>query len=104
MEKPKSTGKFVTVELTNTTCEVFKGQYTNNRTALILYERESGEEYAIASTNLPDENIDPKYTFIKDYGENEGILDALIAGGIVGKPISKTQSGWVEIPLCEVLV
>lgn len=103
--KPISTRKFVTVETTNTTCEVFKTQYVdNNRIALILVERESGEEYAVATTNLPNEQVGDAQAFIKDYGENEGILDALIAGGIVGKPLKTVQSGWVEIPLCDVLV
>ena len=44
------------------------------------------------------------YTFIKDYSENEGMLDALVKAGIVSEPIEYYHTGYVTCPLVEVLI
>lgn len=98
------TGKTVFIEWSNTRCEVFKSVYPNDRVALILYDTEEDCDYATATTNLPDEDVPEGHAFIKDYSENEGVLDALLAAGVVDKPIRYVHSGFVGIPLCKILV
>ena len=42
------------------------------------------------------------YTFIKDYSENQGMLDALMQEKIVSPPVLWEPSGYVRVPLVEV--
>lgn len=102
--KPTTTGKTVTIKNTETECVVFKSRYTNDRPALILIEAESGEQYCVASVNLPDDDIRDGEIAIKDYSENAGVLDALIDGGVVSEPIGYISSGFVDVPVCRLLV
>lgn len=103
----ENTGKLVTVrpyENISTVCEVHKSQYENGRIAIVLVEQETGDQYAVATTNLPDCECGPDQAYIKSYSENHGILEALMEEGIVSPPVSYVQSGFVEIPLCNVLL
>ncbi len=103
----ENTGKLVTVrpyENISTVCEVHKSQYENDRIALVLVEQETGDQYAVATTNLPNCECGPGQAYIKSYSENQGILEALMEAGIVSPPVSYVQSGFVEIPLCNVLL
>lgn len=75
--------------------------YTNGRLALEAYE--DGEPFAAMSVNVPDESLDPDEMAIKDYGENEGVLDFLIRNKIVSEPVRYVYSGFVRIPICKFL-
>ncbi len=80
-------------------CTVQKRQYGNGRVALSLVDEEG--PVATATVNLPGVKLEPNQVAIKDYGENEGMLSALITAGVV-TPTGKTiRSGYVEIPVCE---
>src|SRR5690606_10426483 len=75
--------------------------YGNDRPALQLIDAEDGSPIATATVNLPDLPAGPNQVFIKDYSENEGMLAALVAEGVV-KPTGQTvRSGYVEVPVCE---
>ena len=82
-------------------CTVQKRQYGNGRVALQLLDAEDGSPIATATVNLPDEPLGKNLVFIKDYGENTGILDALISVGVVKPTGEKVRSGFVEVPVCE---
>ena len=41
---------------------------------------------------------------IKDYSENEGVLEALVKGGIVSEPMHYFPTGYVQVPICKLLV
>ncbi len=88
-------------------CDIKKKQYDNGRLALLLTiaegEPNHGEPMAVATVNLPEQTIPEPLVFIKDYAENEGILDALMGAGIVSEPLGFVPSGFVEIPVCEYL-
>jgi hypothetical protein len=45
--------------------------------------------------------LDENEVAIKNYSENEGILDVLVAEGIVKSPHRYVNSGFVKIPICE---
>lgn len=85
------------------TCSVQKRQYDNGRPALRLIDAEDGSPIATATVNLPDVDLSKNQVAIKDYSENEGMLDALVAAGVV-KPTGQTvRSGFVEVPVCEIM-
>lgn len=82
-------------------CVVQKRQYDNGRPALQLIDAEDGSPVATATVNLPDLPAGPNTVFVKDYSENAGMLEALVAAGVV-KPTGQTvRSGFVEVPICE---
>jgi hypothetical protein len=41
---------------------------------------------------------------IKDYSENAGLLQVLIDAGVVSEPVGYVRSGFVEIPVCDLLM
>jgi hypothetical protein len=43
-----------------------------------LTDKETSEDVLIASVNLPDWGLRPNEIAIKNYSENEGVLDVLI--------------------------
>jgi hypothetical protein len=80
-------------------CLVQKRQYGNGRVALSLVDEEG--PVATATVNLPAVKLEPNQVAIKAYGENEGMLSAMVAAGVV-KPTGQTvRSGFVEVPICE---
>jgi len=79
----------------------FNNQYFNNRQSIRGYDKERLPQL-IVTVNLPDEPLDNNQVFIKNYAENEGILECLVDYGIV-KPISKIQIGYVTIDKCQLL-
>jgi hypothetical protein len=54
--------------------------------------------YATCTVNL--EGLEPDEVAIKDYSENEGMLDFLISEEIVKPPHRSIPSGFVLIPVC----
>lgn len=75
----------------------------NNRLYIGLFEEETGEYYMDATVNLPEVELAEDEVAIKNYSENEGILETLIEAGVVSSPIRTVQSGWVTIPIVKVL-
>jgi hypothetical protein len=80
------------------------GQYrNNNRVSITLIDAEDGIPFAVATVNLPDEPLEENEIAIKNHSENEGILWALQEAGIVGQVKREVQSGFVRIPIVELL-
>jgi hypothetical protein len=84
--------------------EIIKKQYQNKRTALIAVNITTGEELCTCSVNIPEYPLDEEDIIIKDYSENEGVLDDLITKGIVSEPIDWITSGHVLVPICKLLI
>ncbi len=82
-------------------CAITKHEYDNARTALVLVERNTGEQIAVATVNLPDTpnhipGISKEVIFIKDWSENEGMFDALVGSGMI-HPLNMTvPCGYVD--------
>ena len=71
-----------------------------DRIALQLVDVEDGEPIATASVNIAEEDLpmEDNEVFIKNYSENEGMTDALIAAGVISPEVIKTvQTGFVEV-------
>ena len=80
-------------------CFLFVDKYSNGNTAIELADEEG--TVAIATVNLADGNLPEDQAYIKDYSENEGMLQALKDAGIVKRVIGNKASGFVIFPLCE---
>jgi hypothetical protein len=87
------------------TCKLELGWYEHSgRIALDLIDAENGEPVATCTVNIPDYDLPDGYVIIKDYSENEGMLDALMNAGIVGEPKGWIQTGFVTVPVCKLLI
>lgn len=96
-------------------CNIELHEYVNHRTAILLVNanevKEDNIKYpvgtlqiAVASVNLPNVLLDNDEVAIKDYSENEGILECLIDNKIVSEPIRFIHQGYVSIPICKLLI
>ena len=80
--------------------EVERAMYANGQNAILLYYE--GESYMTATVavypadaSYPiDESED---VVIKNYSENEGILEALVEGGIIEKPHATIEINFVTL-------
>lgn len=95
-----------TVKFKNWDCEIVKKQYSNGRIALQLIS--NNELIAVATTNIVDFDMNDEFakdhTFIKNWSENEGILDALIKAEVIVPTGMKWQTGFVYADLVKVLI
>ena len=82
----------------------FNKYRSTNRTCIELREAQNHEPILVASVNLEDAPLEPGEMLIKDYSENEGVLDFLVSNGIVGRPKRWFSSGWVTVPVVDLLV
>ncbi len=76
------------------------GQYvdTNNLALTIVSDTEG--PIATVTTNI-GRNFGVGITGIKNYSENEGMLDWLYAMGFIKRIVAKIEQGFVEIPVVE---
>ena len=82
----------------------FRRYSNNHRTAICLEDIETGEPYGTATVNIPDIPLKSSEVLIKNYSENAGMFEALERAGIVRYAGRCVRSGFVEIPVCELLV
>lgn len=91
-----------TVKFKQWNCKPVKAFYGNGRIAIQLIDAEDGEPIATATINIPDEDIKDDEVIIKDYSENEGMLNALLEADIIEPAHRVTSSGYVfNIPICK---
>src|SRR5690606_13888910 len=84
-------------------CRLKYGFYEDNgRIAIQLIHVETGELVSVATVNLPVK-LRHDEVLIKDYSENEGMLEALVNAGVVEDTGKRVASGYVEIPVCRLL-
>jgi len=80
-------------------------QYRNGRTQIELLDvDEPGSCVMIATVNLDDVPLEDGEIIIKDYSENEGVLDFLVQNGIVSRPKRWISTGWVTCPVVDLLI
>lgn len=77
--------------------------YGNGRLALILVDPFTGERVATASVNVPEVDLEDNEIAIKDYSENQGVLDALVDAGMVALTDRAVASGFVTLPIVRLL-
>ena len=84
------------------TCDISFGKYHNGQNRIQLMDEEG--PMATASVCLVDSPQPEDWIYIKDYAENAGMLACLMNAGIVSPPVGYITSGYVEIPVCKLLV
>lgn len=85
-------------------CVVVYKKYGNGRTAIQFLSAENGELIATASINLVAEPMEADEIAIKNYAENESMLEVLESAGIVSEPIRFVITGYVVVPICKLLI
>ncbi len=60
-----------------------------------------GDSIATATVNVPQLDLLPNQTLIKDYAENEGMFEALFRAGIISPPLDSIDIGFIKVLLCE---
>lgn len=81
-------------------CELQRSRYGNGRTALVLIHAEDRDPVATVTVNLPDEPLGPNEVFVKDWSENEGMVEAMEQAGILKATGNAAHSGFVSAPRC----
>jgi len=93
-----------TVKFKHWHCYLAFCEYENGRVALALKELETHDLIAKATVNIPEYPLNNGEVIIKDHGENEGMLSALVDAGVVKPTGWHIKFGHVEGPVCELLV
>lgn len=93
------------VKFRNWNCDVILDKYAaDGSDALILVDHETSERIAVATTCLAAEHgALPGHAALKTYSENEGMLEALTAAGIVEDTGARVKTGFVEVPIVRIL-
>jgi len=89
-------------------CELVRRQYQNGRVALELVAWQNvpeqdifeGEPVATCTVNLPQYPLAKDEVLIKDYSENEGMLQTLLDAGVVELAGRTVKTGFVVLPVC----
>jgi hypothetical protein len=79
------------------------GKYPNGQTSIRLYDEEDGLPYATATVSVKDQ-LEEDEVAIKNYSENEGLLQSLINSKIIDSPHRFIESGFVKIPVCKLKI
>jgi len=90
-----------TVKFNEWVGQLEKAEYFNGRLALRLIDGVSGEPIATCTVNIPDEPQEDGEVFIKNYSENSGMVDALVAADVIYPTHRKFPSGFVQIEVCK---
>lgn len=81
-------------------CTVRFAEYANGcGTCIHLLEATTGEPIATATIAAPGLRLNSA-VIIKDYSENNGMLDALIDAGVVMAPLGTLRTGFEYSPVC----
>lgn len=83
------------------------GIYPNDRVAITLIDTsdpEFEERWCTATTNIPEIELADNEVVIKNYSENTGMLEALVAAGIVRDTGKRARGGHLVLPICELTV
>jgi hypothetical protein len=81
---------------------VRRESYPDNSPRIQLYDSFDGTPYATATTKI-QENLEEGEVAVKDWSENEGILDFLVDHGFVESPHRYVEQGFVRIPICKLI-
>jgi hypothetical protein len=104
--KPKEINmKKVTLNLcgTNYTGVIARLQYQDGG-APALRLMDHGQCIATLSVNMPGNLLlGDNHTFIKNWSENEGVLEQLVNAGIVRDTGQRASSGFVQVPMVEII-
>lgn len=76
----------------------FMGKYVDGSPALGVW---TDMKPMFRATVCLNEKPAPGHVFIKDWSENEGVLQALVGAGVIEPPIRSIPTGYVEAFECK---
>lgn len=85
-------------------CRIVAANYVNEhggkgRPALQLVDWEDGSPVATMTVNIPELPLGENEYFIKDWSENEGMLDAILSCGLASDTGRRERTGFVYAPV-----
>lgn len=89
------------VEFSDYTCAIRMEKYLSGANSIILVDVVDNFPVANCCVNLP--GLADDEVAIKNYSENEGILDALLEAKVISEPVRFERSGFVNIPICKLI-
>lgn len=92
-----------TVQFAACRCTALLRSYANGRPAVVLVHSSDQSPVACATVNLPDVALAADEILVKDYSENQGILAALVAAGIVITTGRTVSCGFAQAHVCRLL-
>ena len=92
------------VEFDGRACKLLCLHYDNGRLAIRLVDWATNELVATATVNVPEVHLDNDEVLIKDWGENEGMLQALEDAGICKQTGRIARYGLVVARACKLLL
>jgi len=86
-------------------CRLIQERYKFGGTCISLVDTADGFPVGTATVWIQGyEPATPNHVLIKDYSENEGMLNALLEGGVIKRTGTYYNSGFVSIPEVEIIV
>lgn len=78
----------------------------NGRTVILLHDINSVamDLVAVATINIPDAEVGMNEVLIKDWSENEGMVEALQRAGVIGPVLDMVTSGYTAASKHELLI
>lgn len=70
---------------------------------LDIVEVKTGLPFMFATADLEHVELDEDEVLIKNYSENQGILKALVAGGIIYRSHAKVEAGFERLNICQII-
>lgn len=90
-----------TVTFRGTECEVCADRYmSSDRLAITLMTKEDGLPMARATVNMSEHDLKDDEVLIKDWSENEGMIEALADGKVIEKVLDEVQAGLTTAKKC----
>jgi hypothetical protein len=82
--------------------EIKFSKYLNGQNRMEFTDKKDGFPVLIASVAI-EESLSPDEIAIKNYSENEGVLNFLIEKEVISSPLKYFNSGFVSIPICKLM-
>jgi len=96
-----------TVTFKQWTCKIVKRVHNDGTTAIELIDAATGEPVACPTVSCACvglAKLKPGFILLKDYSENEGMLEALTSQGVVEDMRLPIPTGYVNVWLCKLLI
>lgn len=95
----------IVVQFNGWTCHVRIGRFgVDQSPAILLTDAFDGAPVANATVCMPDVILPAGHVLIKDCLDNDGMLSALEAAGVVRWTGAKVPTGNIELHVCELLL
>lgn len=89
------------VTFLNEVCDLVIERSGNNTRLRLVNDNGPMATCTASSTGIP---VPAGCVAIKDYSENEGMLDALMSAGVVSAPVGFIEQEFVRLHICRLLV